>query len=118
MLKIKRITDPPAKTDGVRVLVERIWPRGVQEDAAQINEWPQVIAPSETLRKWYGNKKEKWDEFRKRYTIELHKGEARQVIEALRLRAKKETITLVHAAKDEERNCAVILRELLSMKID
>jgi uncharacterized protein YeaO (DUF488 family) len=88
MLKIKRISEPPAKTDGVRVLVERIWPRGVQEDAAQINEWPQAIAPSEVLRKWYGNKKEKWTEFRKRYTIELHKGEARQVIEALRQRGK------------------------------
>lgn len=118
MLKIKRITDPPAKTDGVRILVERIWPRGVQEEDAQITEWAQAIAPSDQLRKWYANKTEKWTEFRKRYTIELHKQEARAVVEKLRERAKKETITLVHASKDDLRNGAAVLMELLSMKID
>ncbi len=118
MLKIKRISEPPTKADGVRILVERIWPRGVQEADAQITEWVQAIAPSDQLRKWYANKPEKWDEFRKRYTIELHKEEARKIIEKLRERARKEMITLVHAAKDDMRNGAVVLRELLSMKID
>ena len=117
-MKIKRISEPPAKTDGVRILVERIWPRGVPEAEAQIAEWFPAIAPSDALRKWYANKAEKWDEFRKRYTIELHKEEARKIVDRLRERAKKETITLVHAAKDEDRNGAAVLRELLLMKID
>lgn len=117
MLKIKRITEPPAKTDGIRILVDRIWPRGVQVEEAQIAEWLQAIAPSDQLRKWFGNKTEKWDEFRKRYTIELHKEDARNVIEKLRERAKKDTITLVHSGKDEERNSAAVLRELLQMNI-
>lgn len=118
MLKIKRITDPTAKTDGVRILVERIWPRGVQEEDAQIAEWYQAIAPSDPLRKWFANKAEKWDEFRKRYTIELHKEEARKIVDKLRERAKKETITLIHSGKDEERNAAAVVRLLLMMKID
>jgi uncharacterized protein YeaO (DUF488 family) len=114
MIKIKRVYDPPSKSDGVRILVDRLWPRGLTEEEAQVTEWRREIAPSDQLRKWYGHKLEKWDEFRKRYTIELNKEEPRKYLAVLRERAKKEVVTLVYGSKDTEHNNAVVLRELLT----
>ncbi len=113
MIKIKRVYEPVSKTDGTRILVDRLWPRGITQEAAEVNEWRKEIAPSDQLRKWYGHKAEKFNEFRKRFTIELNKEEPRKILESLRERAKKETITLVYSAKDEEHNNAVVLLELV-----
>ena len=117
MIKIKRVYDPPSKTDGTRILVDRLWPRGLTQEAAQVNEWIKEIAPSDQLRKWYGHKAEKFNEFRKRFTIELNKEEPRKILEVVRERAKKEVITLVYGAKDTEHNNAVVLLELVKKTI-
>ena len=112
--KIKRAYEEAAKEDGCRVLVDRIWPRGLSKEKAHIDEWIKEVAPSGDLRKWFGHEPEKWAEFKRRYFRELdgHKEE----IQTLRKRTRKEHVTLVYAAKDEEHNNAVALREYLQTK--
>lgn len=111
MVKIKRIYDPPAPGDGRRVLVDRLWPRGVSKDEARLDEWLKEIAPSDELRKWFGHEPARWEEFRKRYREELKShGE---FMERLRAEAKKGSVTLLFAAKDAEHNNAVVIKELL-----
>jgi uncharacterized protein YeaO (DUF488 family) len=111
MIRIKRIYDLPAPDDGRRVLVDRLWPRGVAKGDARIDEWLKEIAPSDGLRKWFGHDPARWGEFRQRYLAELQ--EQRDIIERLRIEAKKGTVSLLFAAKDTEHNNAVVLRELL-----
>lgn len=111
MIRIKRVYDPPAADDGWRVLVDRLWPRGVVKDAAQIDEWLKVIAPSDELRKWFSHDPAKWEEFRCRYREELQREKA--LLERLSRKARQGTVTLLFAARDEEHNNAVVLRELL-----
>ena len=111
MIKIKRIYDPPSKDDGVRVLVDRLWPRGISKEAAEIDEWERDVAPSDELRKWFSHDPAKWLEFRKRYVRELR--ENPELISKLRTLAKKGPLTLLFAAKDVAHNNAVVLRELL-----
>ena len=111
MIRIKRIYDPPASEDGRRVLVDRLWPRGVAKDAARLDDWLKEIAPSDELRKWFGHDPAKWEEFRGRYRTELQSHA--ETLATLRAAAKKGTITLLYAAKDEEHNNAVVLKELL-----
>ncbi|WP_298438815.1 DUF488 family protein [Geobacter sp.] len=111
MVGIKRIYDPPAPEDGTRVLVDRLWPRGIAKDEARIDEWLKEIAPSDELRKWFGHDPARWEEFRERYRRELEaKGEP---LERLRALAGKGTVTLLFAARDEEHNNAVVLKEIL-----
>ena len=111
MVKIKRIYDPPAPEDGRRVLVDRLWPRGISKDVARIDEWLKEIAPSNELRKWFGHEPARWEEFRKRYSQEIERhGE---LLEKLSAEAKKGTVTLLFAAKDAEYNNAVVLQEIL-----
>ncbi len=111
MIRIKRIYDPPAAEDGRRVLVDRLWPRGVAKEKARIDEWLKEIAPSDVLRKWFGHDPARWEEFRRRYRGELEsQGE---LLERLRAEAKRGTVTLLFAAKDEEHNNAVVIQELL-----
>ena len=111
MVRIKRIYDPPAPADGTRVLVDRLWPRGLAKDEARIDEWLKEIAPSDELRKWFGHDPARWEEFRERYRREL---EARtEILDRLRALAGKGTVTLLFAAKDEKHNNAVVLKELL-----
>jgi uncharacterized protein YeaO (DUF488 family) len=112
MLRIRRIYDPPAADDGRRVLVDRLWPRGLSREDARIDEWLKEIAPSDGLRKWFGHDPARWEEFRKRYREELH-GHG-ELLERLRAEGRQGTVTLLFAAKDEERNNAVVLKELLS----
>jgi uncharacterized protein YeaO (DUF488 family) len=112
MLRIKRIYEPPAPEDGRRVLVDRLWPRGVSKDGARVDEWLKEIAPSDDLRRWFGHDPEKWEEFRTRYREEL--GPHGELLDRLRAEGRKGTITLLFAAKDEEHNNAVVLREMLS----
>ncbi len=111
MVKIKRIYDPPASEDGRRVLVDRLWPRGVAREEARIDEWLKEIAPSDDLRKWFGHDPTRWEEFRNRYRHELEGHD--DILARLRAEAKKGRVTLLFAAKDEEHNNAVVLKGLL-----
>ncbi len=111
MIRIKRIYDPPAAEDGRRVLVDRLWSRGVAKDAARIDEWLKEIAPSDELRKWFGHDPARWEEFRKRYRYEL--ASHGELLVRLRCEARKGAITLLFAAKDPERNNAVVLQKVL-----
>jgi uncharacterized protein YeaO (DUF488 family) len=112
MIRIKRIYDLPAAGDGRRVLVDRLWPRGIVKDEARIDDWLKEIAPSDALRKWFGHDPARWEEFRKRYGEELkNHGE---LLEHLRAEAKWGTVTLLFAAKDVEHNNAVVLTEILN----
>jgi uncharacterized protein YeaO (DUF488 family) len=112
--KIKRIYDPPAKSDGVRILVDRLWPRGLSKQSARIDHWFRVLAPSGRLRKWFAHDPAKWEEFRKRYTKELN-GNPKAVAELRKLLPKRQA-TLLFAAKDAERNNAVVLRDYLARR--
>ena len=109
MLKVKRIYDPPSKDDGKRILVDRLWPRGIKRDDARIDEWLKDIAPSDELRKWFSHEPSRWQEFRKRYRSELKKNSS--LIERLTTESARGTITLLFAAKDVKRNNAVVLRD-------
>jgi uncharacterized protein YeaO (DUF488 family) len=108
-IKIKRVYEKPDKEDGIRILVDRLWPRGLTKEKASINLWLKDIAPSTELRKWFGHDPSKWDEFRKRYYQEL-KNNIEQ-ISLLKEQMKKGTVTLVYGAKDEAHNEAFVLKE-------
>ncbi|TPN74974.1 DUF488 domain-containing protein [Mesorhizobium sp. CU2] len=110
-IAVKRIYEPPAKADGQRVLVDRIWPRGVRKENATLTLWLREIAPSDGLRKWFGHEPERWAEFRKRYRAELDgNGEAVAQLRALLGNGK---VTLLYSAHDEAHNNAVALAEYL-----
>jgi uncharacterized protein YeaO (DUF488 family) len=112
MLRVKRVYEKPSKDDGWRVLVDRLWPRGLTKEAVGADVWMKDIAPSDALRKWFGHKPEKWTEFRKKYRAELAK--KKQMISELRKMEKEHgTLTLLYGAKDQEHNQAVALAELL-----
>lgn len=112
MIKIKRIYKPPSSQDGYRVLVDRLWPRGVSKDRAQIDLWLKEIAPSDELRKWFGHDPKKWDDFKKKYELELRK-KRELLFEIKRVEKEKDTVTLLYSAKDEEHNQAIALRAIL-----
>lgn len=114
MIKVKRVYEEPEKADGVRVLVDRVWPRGLSKEAAAVDYWLREIAPSAELRKWFGHDPAKWEAFYARYVSELAAG-AKDVV-FLRARAKKGTVTLVYAAKDEAHNNAVALKRYLERR--
>ncbi|MGB3273513.1 MAG: DUF488 domain-containing protein [Xanthobacteraceae bacterium] len=111
-IRIKRAYEAPAAGDGVRVLVDRLWPRGVKREAASIDHWLKELAPSADLRKWFGHDPERWAEFQTRYRAEL-KANPEAVAELRALAKSAKTLTLVFAAKDEAHNNAVVLRDLL-----
>ena len=113
-LKLKRVYDEPASDDGDRVLVERLWPRGMTRERAGLRLWLKELAPSHELRKWYGHRPERWPEFRKRYEAELQ-GHAPELDQLVALN-EGGPVTLVFAAKDEARNSAVVLRDYLERR--
>jgi uncharacterized protein YeaO (DUF488 family) len=108
---IKRAYEAPSPHDGIRILVDRLWPRGVKKANAGISQWMKEIAPSSELRKWFGHDPARWEEFRRRYKAEL-KGK-RELVGRLRQLAGEGRLTLVYSAHDEAHNQAVVLRELL-----
>jgi uncharacterized protein YeaO (DUF488 family) len=110
-IQLKRAYEPAEKHDGVRLLVERLWPRGLTKAKARIDEWFKEVAPSPELRKWFGHDPAKWEAFRKRYLAELQGNP--EAVERLRQRLKKGPVTFVYAAKDEKRNSALLLKEFL-----
>ena len=110
-VKLKRAYDAPLIDDGKRILVDRLWPRGVLKAEAGIEQWMKEIAPSTELRKWFGHEPAKWDEFCRRYIEELHRNE--ELLDQLRRLARKGTVTLVYSAHDEAHNDAIVLRDVL-----
>ena len=110
-VKLKRAYDHPAEEDGTRILVDRLWPRGVKKEKAAINQWVKEIAPSTELRKWFGHEPGRWQEFQRRYAIELQ--EHADLLENLRKLARQGPITLVYSAHDELHNDAIVLRDIL-----
>ncbi|HRP09224.1 MAG TPA: DUF488 family protein, partial [Gemmatimonadales bacterium] len=108
--------DDPGEAPGYRVLVDRLWPRGRSREVLELDEWARDVAPSRELIKWYGHVPERWPEFQKRYRKELDSGEARAALTALRGAAAGKRLVLVYGARDEDRNQAVVLREVLVRK--
>ncbi len=111
MFKVKRIYDPPSRADGRRILVDRLWPRGLTKEEAGIDEWLKEISPSNELRKWYSHDPLKWTEFKDRYGKEL--APHAEVIQRLRREGKRRTVTLLFSSKELERNNAIALKEFL-----
>ncbi len=111
MIRVKRVYEKPAAADGVRVLVERLWPRGVRKADARVDRWMKEVAPSTELRKWFGHDPARWEEFVRRYTAELR--ERPDELAELRRLARAGTLTLVYAARDETHNSAVVLARIL-----
>lgn len=109
-VRLKRAYEPPAKTDGLRILVDRLWPRGLARAKAGIDLWLKDVAPSAELRQWFGHDPEKWSEFKKRYRAELKNKPALSELQAL---ARQRDITLVYAARDQLHNEAVVLKQIL-----
>lgn len=115
---LKRAYEKPARSDGFRVLVDRLWPRGVSKVRLHLDKWAKALAPSTALRKWFGHDPERWLEFGRRYKVELRETEARRGITDLVNCIKgAKTVTLVYGAKDTEHNEAVILRGLLRRRL-
>jgi uncharacterized protein YeaO (DUF488 family) len=112
-IRMKRAYDEPASDDGTRVLVERLWPRGLSRERAHIDLWLREVAPSDALRRWYGHDPAKWDEFRRRYLDELKGDEHQAALSQLRDLARKGPVTLVFATKDVEHSGALVLYEAL-----
>ena len=111
MIKLKRAYEKPARDDGERVLVERLWPRGLTKLEVKIDLWMKDVAPSTELRRWFGHDPDKWEEFRRRYQKELKDKD--DLIKLLKRKAKAGTITLIYAARDEEHNGALVLKGVL-----
>jgi uncharacterized protein YeaO (DUF488 family) len=110
-VRLKRAYDPPAPTDGYRVLIDRLWPRGVSREQARLDDWDTELPPSTELRRWFRHEPGRFEEFRSRYIDELR--DQRPRLAALRRRARKGTLTLVYSARDTEHNDAVVLAEIL-----
>jgi uncharacterized protein YeaO (DUF488 family) len=110
-VKLKRAYVAPAGADGARVLIDRLWPRGVSREAAALDQWMKDIAPSDALRRWFGHDPGRWDEFRRRYADELRAHDT--LVETLRVLARRGPLTLVYGARDEAHNDAVVLRDVI-----
>ena len=112
-VRVRRVYDQPESEDGTRVLVDRIWPRGLRKDAARFDEWAKDVAPSSELRTWYGHDPVKFDEFCRRYTAELAQGTPRNALEHLGALAAAGPVTLLTATRDVDHSQAAVLAQLL-----
>ncbi len=110
-IRLKRAYEKPASDDGIRVLVERLWPRGLSKDRAAVDLWIKDVAPSPELRRWFNHDPTRWDEFQRRYRAELR--QKRDVVDELRQKCRDGIVTFVYAARDEEHNSALVLRAYL-----
>jgi uncharacterized protein YeaO (DUF488 family) len=111
MIKLKRAYEKPTADDGFRVLVERLWPRGVRKEDAQLDLWLKDVAPSAALREWYSHDVAKWNEFKTRYRAELK--ENKDSLQLLKEKSREGNVTLVYAARDEEHNSALLVKQAL-----
>ena len=112
-IRVRRVYEQPSPADGARVLVDRVWPRGLRKDAARLDEWAKDVAPSTELRTWYGHDPAKFGEFKRRYTAELDQPEAREALNRLRALAADQPVTLLTATKELDLSQAVVLAGLL-----
>ncbi len=115
MIQAKRVYEAPCRTDGLRVLVDRLWPRGLTKEHAAVDLWLKDVAPSTELRKWFGHDPSKWRQFQVRYRQELRK--KKDALAVLRRDSKQRTVTLVYGARDEEHNAALVLKQVLEGRI-
>lgn len=111
MIRLKRVYEEPSKEDGFRILVERLWPRGLTKERVAVNLWLKDIAPSPELRAWFGHDPTKWEQFYKRYWAELERKQ--DLINLLKQKSKEGTVTFVYAAKNEKHNSAAVLKAFL-----
>jgi uncharacterized protein YeaO (DUF488 family) len=111
-LRLKRVYEPAARRDGARVLVDRLWPRGLTKKKAAVDHWMKEVAPSPRLRKWFGHDPDRWAEFKRRYKAELR--QHKDMLADIRKLTKQGTVTLLFGARDEEHNDAVVLAEVLT----
>ena len=114
MIKLKRVYERASKEDGLRILVERLWPRGLTKAQTGINLWLKEAAPSPELRKWFNHEPEKWDEFKKRYWTELK--DKKETTKILKQHIKKSDVTFIYATRNDEHNNALALKEFLEKK--
>ncbi|MFI9258055.1 DUF488 domain-containing protein [Streptomyces sioyaensis] len=112
-LRVRRVYEAPEPADGARVLVDRLWPRGLSKEEARLTEWCKDVAPSTELRRWYGHQEERFDRFAERYRAELAQGDAPQALERLRGLADEGPLTLLTAVKDVPSSHAAVLAEVL-----
>ena len=117
MIKMKRAYEPADNEDGYRVLIDRLWPRGIKKSKLLLDEWAKNLAPSTELRKSFGHDPDRWKAFRARYLLELHAKVAREKIQVLAERARRGAVTLVYSAHDEEHNDAVVLKGVLERAV-
>ncbi|MBS1799518.1 MAG: DUF488 domain-containing protein [Acidobacteria bacterium] len=110
-LRLKRAYEPASPGDGVRILIDRLWPRGLSKERAALDDWMKSIAPSTELRKWFGHDPTRWLEFQRRYKVELE--QHKEALGQIRDLAKTKTVTLVYGAHDQEHNDAVVLKDVL-----
>ena len=111
MIQIKRVYEKPSRTDGLRILVDRLWPRGLTKERAAVKVWQKDVAPSSELRKWFGHDPVKWKRFETRYRKELR--EKKDTLKLLRQKSKERTVTLLYGARDEKHNEARVLKKVL-----
>lgn len=114
-ISLKRVYEEPSPDDGARILVDRLWPRGVSKEKARVDLWAREIAPSDELRTWYGHDPEKWEEFRRRYFAEL--GDAEDALEPVLEKVAKGPVTFVYSSRETELNNAVALREYVEERL-
>jgi len=117
MIATKQAYEPAEASDGYRVLIDRLWPRGVSKAKAQLDAWEKEIAPSADLRKWYGHDPAKWSEFKSRYRRELRTPAARAILDSLARRAKRGRVTLVYASHDSEISDVVVVEQKLRRRL-
>jgi len=117
VIRMKRIYEPVLDEDGYRVLVERLWPRGVSKEVAELDAWEKDIAPSNALRRWYGHDPEKWEEFQERYERELEAPEAQKILDSLIGCGQRGIVTLLYASRAGEMSGAAVLRRVLLRRI-
>jgi uncharacterized protein YeaO (DUF488 family) len=113
-IQMKRVYDEPSDTDGTRILIDRLWPRGVSKAKAKVDLWLKAIAPSTPLRQWFGHDPGKWEEFKKRYKDELDHNSG--AVAQLRALLAQGTVTLLYGAKDKDHNDAVVLQEYVKKR--
>jgi uncharacterized protein YeaO (DUF488 family) len=111
MIQLKRVYEKPSRKDGVRILVDRLWPRGLTKERAAVSLWLKDVAPSSELRKWFGHDPAKWKEFQVRYRKELR--QKKDALKLLKQKSEDRMVTLVYGARDEQHNEAVVLRKLV-----
>ena len=115
MLKIKRVYDPPSPNDGKRILIDRLWPRGLKKEDAKVDDWIKEVAPSTELRTWYGHDPKKWSEFKRRFFFELQRRQ--DLGEGIVSASRKGTVTLLFGSREERFNNAVALKEFVEARM-